>query len=178
MKTRTLPASLLLALVSWPAHAAVLEVQPTLFVIESTATTKAAPATVYRALTRISGWWDPAHTWSGSAKNLSLDARAGGCWCEKLASGGSVQHARVIWAQPGKKMKLEGAFGPLQDMVVDALLTFTLEPDGAGTRIKLTFRSAGTFTMDSAKLAPGVDFVLGSQLKRLATFADGGVPAK
>ena len=178
MKTRMLVSAALLALVSLPAHVAVLDAQPNVFVVESTATTKAAPAAVYRALIRVSKWWDPAHTWSGSAKNLSLDARAGGCFCEKLEGGGAVQHARVIWAQPGKKMKLEGAFGPLQDMAVDALLSFALEPDGAGTKIKLTFRSSGAFTMDSAKLAPGVDFVLSGQLKRLAAFADGAIPGK
>ena len=151
-----------------------------MFMIESVVTTTAAPTAAYAALTRkVSQWWDPAHTWSGSARNLSIDARAGGCFCEKLGQGGSVQHARVIWAQSGKILRLEGAFGPLQDMAVSGVLTFKLAPEGTGTKLTLTYRVAGAFTMDSAKLAPLVDQVLTLQLKRLGEFADTGkTPAK
>jgi uncharacterized protein YndB with AHSA1/START domain len=156
------------------ARAEVRDLQPTLFVIESTATSTATPADVYTALTNPARWWHPRHTWSGEAKNLAMDARAGGCYCETLPGGGSVQHSRVVWAEPGRKLKLEGAFGPLQDMAVDALLTFTLEPAGTGTKITLSFRASGQFTMETVKLAPVVDQVLGQQLARLREFADTG----
>ena len=172
---------LALALAAVPnAHADVREAQPAVFMIESAVTTTATPAAAYAVLTRKVGqWWDPAHTWSGSARNLSIDPRAGGCFCEKLAGGGSVEHARVIWAEPGKNLRLEGAFGPLQEMAVSAVMTFKFAPEGAGTRITLTYRAAGAFTMDSAKLAPIVDQVLTVQLKRLGAFADTGkTPAK
>ena len=85
---------------------------------------------VYRELGQGRRWWDPAHTWSGSARNLKLEPKAGGCFCEKLADGGSVQHGRVIFAQPGKLLRLEGALGPLQDMAVTGVLSFNLAPDG------------------------------------------------
>jgi uncharacterized protein YndB with AHSA1/START domain len=127
-------------------------------------------------MTKVAGWWDPKHTWSGSAKNLKLEPRAGGCFCEKLPDGGSVQHARVIFAQPGKLLRLEGALGPLQEMAVTGVLSFSLAPDGPGTRIRMTYRVAGVLTMDSAKLAPLVDQVMGIQLERLRAFA-GGAPA-
>jgi uncharacterized protein YndB with AHSA1/START domain len=156
------------------ARAEVRDVQPTLFTLESTATSTAAPGDVYAALTNPARWWHPRHTWSGDAKNLAMDARAGGCYCETLAGGGSMQHSRVVWAEPGRKLKLEGAFGPLQDMAVDALMTFTLEPAGTGTRITLTFRASGNFTLETGKLAPVVDQVLGQQLARLREFADTG----
>src|SRR5262245_57665776 len=156
------------------AQAEVREVQPSMFQIELTATSTAASADAYAALTNPAGWWDPRHTWSGDSQNLSMDAKAGGCYCEKLAGGGSMQHSRVVWAEPGKLLKLEGAFGPLQDMAVDALLTFKLEPAGTGTKITLTFRASGAFTMDAVKLAPGVDYVLGQQLARLKQSADTG----
>jgi len=157
--------------------AAVKETTPTLFQLERTVTTTAAPSAAYTALTRVGKWWDPAHTWSGDARNLLLEPRAGGCFCEKLSDGGSVSHGRVIWAQPGKMLRLEGALGPLQDMAVIGILSFKLEPDGAGTRLTMTYRASGNFTMDSAKLAPLVDQVLGVQLERLRTFADTGRPA-
>ncbi len=156
------------------ASAAVKDVQPTIFTIESSVTSTASPAAVYAALTNPSGWWDPRHTWSGDAKNLSMEAKAGGCYCETLPGGGSMQHSRVVWAEPGKKLKLDGAFGPLQDMAVDGLLTFALEPEGTGTKITLTFRASGNFTMTTDNLAPGVDRVLGQQLIRLRKFADTG----
>jgi uncharacterized protein YndB with AHSA1/START domain len=143
------------------------------FVIEATVTAEASPAVVYRKLIRVQDWWDPKHRWSGSARNLKLDAKAGGCFCEKLADGGSVQHARVIFAQPGKTLRLDGALGPLQDMAVTGVLTFTLAPEGPGTRIKMTYRVGGSLSMDSAKLAPAVDQVMGIQLGRLRSFASG-----
>ncbi len=137
----------------------------------------ASPAVVYHKLVKVAGWWDPKHTWSGSARNLKLEPRAGGCFCEKLPNGGSVQHGRVIFAQPGKLLRLDAALGPLQDMAVTGVLTFTLAPDGPGTPIKMTYRVAGVLTMDSAKLAPLVDQVMGIQLGRLRSFAS-GAPAE
>jgi len=157
-----------------PAHAEVKEIRENGFTIEATVMADASPAAVYRHLVRIAGWWDPKHTWSGSARNLKLSPHAGGCFCEKLADGGSVQHARVIFAQPGKLLRLEGALGPLQDMAVAGVLSFNLAPDGPGTRIQMTYRVAGILSMDSAKLAPLVDQVMGIQLGRLRSFASGG----
>ena len=165
-----LTAALGLAL---PAHAEVKETRADGFSIEATVMADARPAEVYRQLIKVSGWWDPKHTWSGSARNLKLEPKAGGCFCEKLADGGSVQHARVIFAQPGKLLRLEGALGPLQDMAVTGVLSFNLAPDGPGTRINMTYRVAGVFSMESAKLAPLVDQVMGIQLGRLRSFASG-----
>jgi hypothetical protein len=54
------------------------------------------------------------HTFSGDAHNLSIDDKATGCFCEKLASGGGVRHMEVVCADPGKKLVLSGALGPLQ----------------------------------------------------------------
>jgi hypothetical protein len=159
-----------------PARAEVKETRENGFTIEATVMAEARPAVVYRQLVKVAGWWDPQHTWSGSAKNLRLDARAGGCFCEKLADGGSVQHARVAFAQPGKLLRLDGALGPLQEMAVTGVLTFSLAPDGPGTRIHMTYRVAGVLTMESTKLAPLVDQVMGIQLGRLSAFA-GGAPA-
>jgi uncharacterized protein YndB with AHSA1/START domain len=161
------------SVLSVPAQAEVKDSRENGFTIEATVMADASPAVVYRQLVKVAGWWDPKHTWSGSARNLKLDARAGGCFCEKLADGGSVQHARVIFAQPGKLLRLEGALGPLQDMAVSGVLSFTLAPDGPGTRIKMIYRVAGVLTMDSAKLAPLVDQVMGIQLGRLRSFASG-----
>jgi hypothetical protein len=158
------------------AHADVRDTRENGFFIESTVLAEAAPAVVFRRLLNVAGWWDPKHTLSGSARNLKLSARGGGCFCEKLAGGGSVEHGRVIFVQPGKLLRLDAPLGPLQSMAVTGVLTFDLAPDGPGTRIHMTYRVAGILTMDSAKLAPLVDQVLGVQLGRLKDYA-AGAPA-
>ena len=64
---------------------------------------------------------DPQHTWSEDARNMAIDPRAGGCFCEKLSNSGSVQHMIVILAEPGKTLRIRGALGPLQDHPASAL---------------------------------------------------------
>lgn len=136
------------------------------FALESGVLVEATPDAAYQALVRVSAWWDSAHSWSGESKNLTLDARAGGCFCEKLADDGFVEHARVLFAQPGKLLRMEGALGPLQEMAVKGVLTFTLAREDARTRVTMTYRVAGQFSMAPAQLAPIVDQVLTSQLER------------
>jgi len=161
---------------TFPVGAAVMDTRENGFTIETTVRADATPAVVYGRLIKVASWWDPQHTWSASASNLKLEPKAGGCFCEKLADGGSVQHGRVIFAQPGKLLRLDAALGPMQDMAVTGILTFKLEPDGKGTRIRMTYRVAGMLVMPSAQLAAGVDQVMGIQLDRLKVFA-GGAPA-
>jgi uncharacterized protein YndB with AHSA1/START domain len=156
------------------ANAEVRDTRDGAFRIETSVSSSAPPAAVYAALGKVAKWWDSAHTWSGSARNLNLELRAGGCFCEKLANGGSVQHARVIFAQPGKMLRLTGALGPLQDMAVTGVLTFTLAPEGTGTRITMSYGVSGSLSMEAAKLAPLVDQVMGGQLERLRGYANAG----
>ena len=165
-------AALSAGLMSMDVDAAVLDTREGAFHNQSVVMVELPPTATYRALVRVAAWWNPAHTWSGSSKNLSMDARGGGCFCEKLADGGSVQHARVLFAQPGKLLRLDGALGPLQDMAVTGVLTFALAPDGPGTRITMTYRVSGALSMDAAKLAPLVDQVMNGQLERLRDYAN------
>lgn len=111
-----------------PSHADVRDTRENGFAIESTVMADASPARTYRALVNAAMWWDPKHTWSGSSRNLTLDPRAGGCFCEKLADGGSIQHGRVIFAQPGKLLRLDAPLGPLQDMAVTRCSPSTSRP--------------------------------------------------
>ncbi len=153
------------------AVAEVRETKETAFTLELSAKSSADPTHVYADLGKVGAWWDPEHTWSGSAKNLSIRLQAGGCFCEKLPGGGSVEHGRVIYAQPGVTLRLDAPLGPLQDMAVVGVLTFKLVPQDGGTLITLTYRVSGAFRMQSEKLAPIVDQVLRTQIDRLAAFA-------
>src|SRR5689334_12083623 len=67
----------------------------------ATVGTIAAPADrVYAALGEVGRWWDPSHTFSRDAANLSIELRAGGCFCEAVegwrlgsASAGCLRRA-------------------------------------------------------------------------------------
>ena len=174
MKITTCLAALgLIPLITNPTLAEVRETRENGFVIESVVTTGATPAEVYSAIGKVGEWWEPEHTWSGSSKNLSMDLKAGGCFCETLSDGGSIQHGRVIYTQPGVMVRLDSPLGPLQEMPVTGVLTFKLAPEGTGTTITLTYRVSGALTMEAAKLAPIVDRVMSTQLTRLKALGDG-----
>ena len=87
---------------------------------------------VYRTLTRgVGDWWHPDHTFTGDSGNLRMEARGGGCFCEKLGKGGEVTHLTVVHAEPGKLLRMSGGLGPLQPLAVSGSMAFTLtEVDG------------------------------------------------
>ena len=125
--------------VSGPVAAEVKFVTPNGFEVV-TITTIAAPAErVYAALGEVGHWWSPSHTFSRDAGNLSMELRAGGCFCERLKNGGSVQHLQVVYAAPGQGLRLRGALGPLQMEGVDGTLSWTLKPAEGGTNITQSY---------------------------------------
>jgi uncharacterized protein YndB with AHSA1/START domain len=170
MRNDRLPIVSLIVLWSLGAIAGVKESAEDRLVIEAVVTADRPPDEMYRILAKPGLWWDGAHTYSGSAGNLKLDARAGGCFCEKVGRG-TVEHGRVIFTDPGKLLRIDAALGPLQEMAVTGVLTFRLEPDPAGSRITMTYRVAGAFSMPATQLAPAIDQVMTSQLQRLAAAA-------
>ena len=83
-------------LITQAGHAAVTDMASNGFTLVQSAEIAAPPDKIYAALIQPSRWWSSDHTFSGNAANLSLDARAGGCFCETLPGGGSVQHLAVV----------------------------------------------------------------------------------
>ncbi len=118
----------------------------------------------YQLLGKPAQWWSSAHTWSGDARNMQLQLKAGGCFCE-IWKGNSVVHAQVIHARPGSLLKLQGALGPLQDMAVVAVLTYQLKKEAAGTKLEMTYRVNGNASHQLVSLAGAVDKVLGEQME-------------
>jgi uncharacterized protein YndB with AHSA1/START domain len=147
--------------------------------VESGVLVDADAEAAFESLTRqLPRWWDAAHTWSGDAANLSLEPRAGGCFCEQLpAARGSVQHGRVIFVQPGKLLRLDAALGPFQEMAITGVLTFRLLQEDKGTRVTVNYRVSGAITVDPVKLAPMVDAMLAGQMGRFQAFVATGKPA-
>ncbi|MBP7616491.1 MAG: SRPBCC domain-containing protein [Steroidobacteraceae bacterium] len=135
---------------------------------------KAPPQLAYRELTvGPAAWWDPEHTYSGKAERLTLDARAGGCFCESMDGGASVSHGTVIYADPGQMLRLSTALGPLQAMAVVGTLSFAFAPREAGSHVTLTYRVFGAFTEDAVALSKLVDSVLTQQMGRFAAHVNG-----
>ena len=155
------------------SHAEVVDKGPAGFTIRIEQRTTASPAAAYRALVEgLPLWWDSAHTFSGSAKNLSIEAKPGGCFCETLPAGGGVEHARVIYVEPGKTIRMQGALGPLQSSGVASVLTWSFEPASGGTKITLTAATGGYMPGGFDKIAVLVDGVLKAQVTRLVGYAD------
>jgi uncharacterized protein YndB with AHSA1/START domain len=160
------------------ANAEVLSAAPGGFEVRETEQIAAPPQKAFDALLTPQHWWSSEHTYSHDAANLTLDARAGGCWCEKLADGGSVQHLVIVNIEPGKLLRLRGALGPLQGSGVDGALTWTIAPAATGSTITLTYAVGGYMKDGVASVAAPVDSVLGEQLKRLKTFIETGSPVR
>jgi uncharacterized protein YndB with AHSA1/START domain len=148
------------------------------FEIHETAHAAASPEKVYAALLLPAQWWSPEHTFTGNAANLALDARASGCWCETLPDGGSVEHLRVVYVQPGKLLRLRGALGPFQGLAVDGVMTWSVKSVAGGTDISFTYVVGGYAKDGLAGMANMTDKVLGEQVERLKILVDGEAPSK
>jgi hypothetical protein len=94
--------SILLASCMQLANASVIDSTANGFTVKNTVTIiGSTPERVYRHMVKDVGkWWNSAHSWSGDARNLSIDDKAGGGFREKLKNGGSVQHLTVVFADP------------------------------------------------------------------------------
>lgn len=162
------------------ARAEVVDVQPSGFEVRRAVHIAAAPGKVFAAIVEVGRWWDPHHTYSGDAANLSLEPRAGGCFCETLKDGGSVAHMRVVYAAPGQALRLEGALGPLQTLGASGHLSFALAPKAGGTDLVLTYDVGGYAKGGFGGWAAPVDQVLGEQTVRLKALVETGKaePAK
>ena len=158
------------------ARAEVVDAQPGGFEVRQTVHIAASPDRVYRALAEVGHWWDGAHSFSGDAAHLSLEPKAGGCFCETLPDGGSAAHMRVLLAQPGKAMRLEGVLGPLQGLGATGHLTWTLTAKDGGTDLVQTYDVGGYAKGGLNGLAAPVDHVLGQQAARLKSWVETGKP--
>lgn len=165
-------AILALALVAAPAAAEVTEKGPDGFVSRSEAVLAKPPAEVWTALTGWR-WWDPAHSYSGKPGVLALEPQAGGTLSERW-DGNSVWHATVVNAMPPRLLRLHGGFGPLQALPVNAVLDFVLKPEGAGTKLTMTYRVGGPATAKLDTLAAPVDGVMSAGFARLVQLVNTG----
>jgi uncharacterized protein YndB with AHSA1/START domain len=171
-------AALMLTSIAGPVAAEVKSVTPNGFEVAATATIAAPADRVYSALGEVGRWWSSSHTFSRDAANLTMELRAGGCFCERLKDDGSVQHLQVVYAAPGQGLRLRGALGPLQTEGVDGTLSWTLSPVEDGTSLTQSYVVGGYIRSGMEQWAPRVDRVLDEQLQRLKSFIEGKPPTQ
>ncbi|MFM9976470.1 MAG: hypothetical protein ACKVOP_00285 [Sphingomonadaceae bacterium] len=163
-----------LALISLPTVAAaeVKSAAPSGFEIVISTMVNAEPATAYAALIMPARWWNPAHTYSGEARNLTLIAVSGGCFCERIAkTGATIEHGRVVHAAPGSLLRLQAALGPLQREGMNGALSWTITRRAeGGSTIELRYVVGGYVPAGANALAAPVDAVLTGQMDRLKTY--------
>ena len=171
MKIFTLLLTSLLLLAGNTARSDVTAAGDTGFSIHYTIPLDATPERTYQAIVEEVGkWWIADHTWSGDPANLSIEARAGGCFCEKLAGGGSMQHMQVTWAQPGKEIRMTGGLGPLQMMGVHGGMQWLLKATEEGSVLEYNYVVTGFSPDGLGNLAPIVNTVQGQQVEALSAY--------
>lgn len=166
---RAFYALLILLPMSFQLQAEVINSSEHGFTLRIEKTVNSDAMTAYRQFIRIGEWWDAEHTWFGEAENLSLEPRAGGCFCEKSA-GREVLHMTVTYVDPGREVRMTGGLGPLQMMGVHGGWSwqFSALPDDT-TKIILNYQVVGFLADGLDSLAAVVDGVQTSQVERLVS---------
>ncbi len=158
------------AVFALPVHAEVKDASASGFTIENSAVVPVDPSTAWQALVgNVDSWWPKDHTWWGRTSKLTIDARAGGCFCE-VAGDRQAQHMQVVFVDPPKLLRMRGGLGPLQGMGLSGVLEWRMTAVEGGTRIALWYRAGGYAPDDLGKLAAGVDAVQALQLGGLAKY--------
>ena len=144
------------------------------FAVRNVAQIAAHPSRVYNAAVDLVGrWWNPAHSFSKNPANLTLEARPGGCLCERLANGVAV-HLTVVYFAAQQEIRFTGALGPLQQAGVAGSMIWKLTDVAGGTQFEWTYAAGGYMPGGLAAIAPAVDGVLADQLQRLKRFVETG----
>ncbi len=170
--------ALLLHGLSNPAMAEVKTATENGFSVLHIAEVEAPPMDLWKRLIAPKSWWNKSHSWSGSVEGFTIDPRAGGCFCEtiqekspegKFKNVGSVEHMRVIYAHPGKVLRMQGALGPLQSEAILGTLTIAIESkeEGAKSKISFSYVVGGYNRYQTVGISTAVDKVLGEQFTSL-----------
>jgi hypothetical protein len=159
-----------------PAAAQIVDRHADGFTLRYADTVEVGRGDVAMAVEAMGAWWDGDHTYTGSAANLSLDPRVGGCFCEAMPDGSMFEHGRIT-ALDDDHLVLDAPLGPLKGMATRAELTFTW-PDTASrthdeTGVVMVFVVQGP---GLGAFADAVDQVMGGQHARLLHLIEHGTP--
>lgn len=127
---------------------------------------------VIDAVRNVPSWWDPAHSYTGDATNLSLAFQPGGCWCERLADGSDFRHGELV-SIGLDRVRFNAPLGPLNGTATRADLTFTAGPENRGTLAAMEFVVEGPGV---GAFADGVHGVMQQAWTRYVRFIEYGEP--
>src|SRR5262249_40999002 len=80
MKRILLLGITLFALAQTHAMAEITDSSASGFTYKTTVVLQAQPQTAYERFLEVGNWWSSDHTFSGDARNLSIEAKPMGCW--------------------------------------------------------------------------------------------------
>ena len=155
-----------LLLVASSAAAEVVSAGPNGFHVRQSVQIVVPPDAAYSGFGRVSNWWNKEHTYSGDSANLSMALTPGGCFCERLPNGGGIEHMRVSYLDPGKRIVLTGSLGPLLFEATTGIMDMQFERTAGGSKITMDYKAAGFANGGADKMAPLVDGVLAEQFRR------------
>jgi hypothetical protein len=153
---------------TFSSFAEVIKATDNFFHIKITADVNTNPSASYQQFIKVGEWWSSDHTWFGDAANMTIDARAGGCFCEK-SNGNEVMHMLVTGVFPDQQIQMTGGLGPLQMMALDGAMSWQFRPGkNGGTEIIHEYRVTGGGQDDLPKFAEIVNKVQELQVSLLA----------
>ena len=168
MKRLTCSLGILLLLIAPFIGAEVVSKADTGFNLKMTAEVPVSPSVAYQQFLNVDQWWVANHTWHGSAENLSIEPKAGGCFCE-ISGDNEVLHMLVTFVKPNAEIKMVGGLGPLQMMGIHGGMSWRFEAlDNGHTRIIQTYNVTGYAPGGLSDIADIVDAVQTGQLNALA----------
>lgn len=140
------------------------------FIVENQIQIAKKPDVVWHALVnQVDSWWPKDHSWWGQVGTFSIEAKAGGCFCE-VSGDNSAEHMRISFVEPNKLLRMTGGLGPLQGMGMFGALDWQLKATDKGTQVTLIYRVSGIDPNGFEKLAPIVAKVQGIQLDGLGEY--------
>ena len=148
------------------------------FTVKTSFVIQASPEQVYRKLVRnVVDWWNPEHTFSGDAHNLTIEEKPMGCFCEKLPNQGTVRHMELIYFAPGKALVFSGSLGPLHSLAATGSMAIQFSPAEGGTKLGVAYAVAGYVPGGMNTWAAPVDSVITEQFTRLKNYIERGSAA-
>ncbi|HET6942350.1 MAG TPA: ATPase [Sphingomicrobium sp.] len=160
-----------LVLASGAAQAEVVSSGPNGFHVRQSVQMVVPQQAAYSAFGQVGSWWNPEHSYSGKSSNLAMALTAGGCFCERLDNGGGIEHMRVSFVDPGKRIVLTGSLGPLLYEATNGVMDMKFERIAGGSKVTMDYKVSGFAEGGAEKLAPLVDTVLADQFKRYREYA-------
>lgn len=165
MKIKTLVIGLATLVLYSPMSAAeVTQVSQIGFVVTNKVSVPVNAEQAYSIfISDVDKWWPKDHSWWGQEGTFSIDAQAGGCFCE-IAGSRSAEHMHIVFVDPQKTLTMTGALGPPQGLGLTGALTFQFTAKDNHTTVSMTNSVHGIFDGDFEQLANIVDQVQSMQI--------------